>query len=152
MRMISPIWTSRNFASDLFKDWDELFARTPGLPSYDEREFVPKTDISETEKQFMLSIDLPGLKKEDIKIEVVDGVLSVTGERKHQEIYNDNKTHRIERSYGSFKRAFTLPKNVSADSIEAQYENGVLELVLPKTALAQSKKIEIQAGKGTQEG
>lgn len=148
MRMLTPFWTTKNLASDIFSDWDRfLEMQTPGLPVYDEREFKPATDVAETDGAYMLSIDLPGLKVENIKIEVTDGVLHVSGERKSEKKFDDNQTHRIERSYGSFKRSFSLPKNIEADNIEAHYEDGVLELKLPKGQLAQSKRIEIQSGK-----
>lgn len=147
MRMLSPIWNSRNLASDLFNDWDRMFNLTPGLNAYDEREFAPATDVSETDDCYMVSIDLPGLKKEDIKIDVADNVLNVSGERRNESKFDDGQTHRVERSYGSFKRSFTLPRAVTADEIEAHFENGVLDVRLPKSKLAQARKIEIQSGK-----
>lgn len=147
MRMLSPVWNSRSLASDLFNEWDQLFKQTPGLSVYDEREFAPPTDVSETEDCYMVSIDLPGLKTEDIKIEVTDNVLNVSGERKSESKFDDGQTHRVERSYGLFKRSFALPKAVGTEGIEAHYENGVLDVRLPKTKLAQSRKIEIQSGK-----
>ena len=150
MRMLSPIWNSRSLASDLFNEWDQIFKATPGITAYDEREFAPATDVAETDDCYMISIDLPGLKIEDIKIEVTDNVLNVSGERKTESKFDDGQTHRVERSYGSFKRSFTLPKAVGADDIEAHYENGVLDVRLPKTKLSQSKKIEIQSGKATE--
>ncbi len=140
MRMLSPIWNSRSLASDLFSDWDRMMA-------YDEREFAPLTDVAETDEAYTVSIDLPGLKKEDIKIEVTDNVLNVSGERKNESQFSDGQIHRLERSYGSFKRSFALPKAVSADDIEAHYENGVLNVKLPKSKIAQSRKIEIQSRK-----
>ena len=151
--MLSPLFNTRNLASDFFNDWDQVFnaMRTPGLPTYDEREFAPSTDVYETEESYKMVVDLPGMKKEDIKIEVADNTLHISGERKNESTFSDDQTHRIERSYGSFKRSFTLPKVVSAENIEAHYENGVLELILPKTQLAQAKKIEIQAGKKEKE-
>ena len=148
MKMLSPLWTPRrSLASDLFNEWDRMFNLTPGLPIYDERDFAPAMDVSETEENYMVSMDLPGLKKENISIEVVDNMLNVSGERKDELKYEEGQTHRVERSFGSFKRSFTLPKTVNAEDIEAHYEDGVLNIRLPKTRLAQSKKIEIQAGR-----
>lgn len=145
--MLSPIWNSRNLASDLFSDWDRMLNLTQGTNAYDEREFAPLTDVAETDECYMVSIDLPGLKKEDIKIEVTDNILNVSGERTNTSTVNDGQVHRVERSYGSFKRSFTLPKAVNAEAIEAHYENGVLDVKLPKSKLAQSRKIEIQSPK-----
>lgn len=138
MKMLSPLWTSGALASDLFRDWDRM------IKTYEDRGFAPATDVVETDKSYTLSMDLPGLKKEDIKIEVLDNVLNVSGERKNEISHEDNQSYRVEKSYGSFRRSFTLPRIVSPDGIEAHYENGVLNLTLPKTQLAQSKKIEIQ--------
>lgn len=145
MRTLAPFITTRSFASDIWREMDRLFENaTPQRSLYEDRNFHPATEIAEDENQYFLSLDLPGLKKEDIQIEMHENNLVISGERK-QETQSSGKTfHRIERSYGSFKRSFTLPNTVSTDKIEAHYENGVLKLSLPKTAVVQAKKIEIQ--------
>jgi HSP20 family protein len=149
MRTLTPFFTSRNLTSDLFREMDRMFDHlaTPGLPVYDEREFSPASELTEEENHYLLSIDIPGMKKEDIKIEVADGTLVISGERKHERRENSNQVHRFEKAYGSFKRSFVLPNTINADKVEARYEDGVLELYLPKTEVAQARKIEIQSGK-----
>lgn len=151
MRTLTPFFTSRNLTRDLWNEMDRMFDHfaTPGLPVYDEREFTPASELTEEENHYMLSIDLPGMKKEDIKIEVADGTLVISGERKHERRNDANQVHRFEKTYGMFKRSFVLPNTISADKVEARYENGVLELYLPKTAVAQARKIEIQSGKSS---
>lgn len=150
MRTLTPFFTSRNLTSDLWREMDRMFDHftPPGLPVYDEREFAPASELIEEENHYMLSIDIPGMKKEDIKIEVADGNLIISGERKNEKRSEANQIHRYEKTYGSFKRSFVLPNTIAAEKVEARYEDGVLELYLPKTEVAQAKKIEIQSGKG----
>ena len=151
MRSLTPFFNSRSLTpTDLWREMDRMFDHfaTPGLPVYDEREFAPASELTEEENHYMLSMDLPGMKKEDIKIEVADGTLVISGERKHEKRNDANQVHRFEKSYGTFKRSFVLPNTISADKVEARYEDGVLELYLPKTEVAQARKIEIQSGKG----
>ena len=151
MRTLTPFFTSRSLTpNDLFREMDRMFDQftPPGTPIYDDRDFSPASELMEEESHYMLSIDIPGMKKEDIKIEVADGTLVISGERKNEKRTESNQIHRYEKSYGSFKRSFVLPNTISAEKVEARYENGVLELYLPKTEVAQARKIEIQSGKG----
>lgn len=150
MRTLTPLFTSRALTSDLFREMDRMFDHlsTPGILKYDELEFSPASELTEQENHYMLSMDLPGMKKEDIKIEVADDTLVIWGERKQEKRDDANQIHRFERAYGSFKRSFALPNTINAEKVEARYENGVLELYLPKTEVAQARKIEIQSGKG----
>lgn len=110
---------------------------------YDEKTFAPATDIIETDTEYRLSIDLPGMKKEDIKIEVLDHSLVVSGERVNEAKEVKEKFQRYEKSYGSFKRTFSLPKSVQADNIQAQHHLGVLVITLPKSEPPKAKKIEV---------
>jgi len=91
-----------------------------------------RVDISEDEKNIYIEAELAGLKKEDVKITVEDGVLTIRGERKQETEEKKKNYHRVERVYGSFSRAFTLGENIDKDNIEAKYEDGVLHLMLPK--------------------
>ncbi|MCB0489177.1 MAG: Hsp20/alpha crystallin family protein [Cyclobacteriaceae bacterium] len=94
--------------------------------------FVPKVDISENDKAFELQVEVPGMNKEDFKIEVNDNYLTISGERKLSSEKREKNFHSIETSYGTFTRSFTLPENVNADKINAKYNNGILELTVPK--------------------
>jgi HSP20 family protein len=88
------------------------------------------------EKEYSIKAELPGVNKEDVKVTVVGGVLSISGERKAEKEEKDKKYHRIERSYGSFIRSFTLPEGVSSDKIDAEFKDGILRLHLPKNEKA----------------
>ena len=106
--------------------------------------FVPKVDIVENENSFELHVAAPGLTKEDFKIEVNDGQLTVSGERKFSSEKKDKKFHTVETQYGSFVRSFSLPENADAEKINAKYNNGILELTIPKNekkALKQTIKV-----------
>jgi HSP20 family protein len=94
--------------------------------------FVPKVDIIESENAFEIQIAVAGLNKEDIKIDLKDRVLTVSGERKLDKEHNENNFRSIETQYGTFGRSFSLPEHVNADKINAKYNNGILQLVVPK--------------------
>ena len=111
--------------------------------------YTPACDIEELDTHYVVSFDLPGVKKEDVKIELRDGnQLVVSGERKSE--HQDDEANRIsvERYSGSFMRVFTLPTSVDSEKIETNYENGVLQIGIPKTDAAKPKQIEIKEGKG----
>ena len=94
--------------------------------------FVPKVDIIENEKSYELHVAAPGLSKEDFNIELNKNLLTISGERKFSSEKKDKNYHSIETQYGSFSRSFTLPENVDAEKINARYNNGILELIVPK--------------------
>ena len=106
--------------------------------------FLPAVDSVETETSYLLSFDLPGVKKEDLQIEIKDKYLIVSGERKSEHTEKSYAHGRFEKAYGQFKRQFILPETVS-DDIQAKYDNGVLELTLTKIPeTSRTRKIEIQ--------
>lgn len=151
MRLITP-FTPRTLTSDLWTDMDRLFDefKFTALPAYDERQYgghyTTATEIVEGDNYFIFSVDLPGLKKEDIKIEVQERALTISGERKREDKSHKN-VQQMEKYYGLFARSYTLPTLVDEDKIQAHYQDGVLELYIPKVAAAHAKKIEIQSGK-----
>lgn len=108
--------------------------------------FVPRVDIVETDKSYEIHLAAPGMKKEDFKVELTEGRLTVSGERKFQKEEGDKKTyHRVETQYGSFMRSFILPDDVKVDSISAEYTDGILKLYLPKDEKkAQVARIEVK--------
>ncbi len=106
-----------------------------------EDQWSPAVEIAEEDKFFSVYLDVPGLKKEEIEIEIKDNRLVVSGERKT--ILNPDKVLRSERRYGKFSRIFTLPQDVNTDAIEARFEEGVLSVILPKVEKVQPKKITI---------
>ena len=94
--------------------------------------FVPRVDIIEAEKAFEIHVAVPGMSKEDFKLDLNDNLLTISGERKFTKEKKDNNFHSIETQYGSFSRAFSLPENVDAGKISAAYNNGILEITVPK--------------------
>ncbi|HEY3402930.1 MAG TPA: Hsp20/alpha crystallin family protein [Ohtaekwangia sp.] len=94
--------------------------------------FVPRVDIIEAEKAFEIHVAVPGMNKEDFKLDLNDNLLTISGERKFTKEKKDNNFHSIETQYGTFSRSFSLPENVDAGKISAAYNNGILEITVPK--------------------
>lgn len=107
-------------------------------------EWAPAVDISEDDKEYLVKAELPGLKKEEVKVTVEDGELTISGERKTEKEEKNKKYHRIERSYGSFVRSFTLPDVVSGDKVNAEFKDGLLTVHLPKDEKAKPKAVEVK--------
>lgn len=107
-------------------------------------DWTPSVDISETEQEYQLRAEIPDVKKEDVKVTVEDGVLTIQGERKHEKEEKGKKYHRIERSYGSFVRTFSLPDVIEEAKVKAEFKDGVLDLYLPKSEKAKPKTIEVK--------
>jgi HSP20 family protein len=107
-------------------------------------DWAPAVDITETAEEFVVKADLPDLNKEDIKVSVEGDMLRISGERKQEKEEKNKKLHRVERYYGSFMRAFTLPDNVDGAKLQAKYTNGVLTVNLPKTEKAKAKPVDIK--------
>ncbi|MCA0447183.1 MAG: Hsp20/alpha crystallin family protein [Bacteroidetes bacterium] len=128
------------------KDINRLFNELANRSATRESNSVwsPLTDVIEEKDQFLLHLDLPGVKLDDIKIHVQDGKLTVSGERKLETETKEKNYHRIERSFGSYFRSFELPKNINLDSIQAEHNNGQLTITLPKAEEAKPKEITIK--------
>jgi HSP20 family protein len=109
-------------------------------------DFVPAVNTREADDAYYIEVDLPGVKKEDISIDVDDNVLTISGERKVEEERKDEEFYRVESVYGTFERSFTLPEDVDADKIEAEAKDGVLTVKIPKAQIVEKapKKIEIK--------
>ena len=107
-------------------------------------EWSPLVDISEDDKEYLVKAELPEIKKEDVKLTVQDNVLSISGERKSEKEEKGKKHHRIERSYGSFLRSFTLPEDSDGSKVAAEYKDGLLMVHVPKSEKAKPKSIEVK--------
>jgi HSP20 family protein len=107
-------------------------------------EWAPSVDIIEDEKEWLLKADLPEVMKDDVKVTVENGVLTITGERKFEKEEKDKKYHRIERSYGNFLRSFTLPDGADGSKVNAEFKDGVLKVHLPKGEKAKPKTVEVK--------
>jgi HSP20 family protein len=104
----------------------------------------PSVDIAERESEYVVKVELPGVSKDDVRITLEDALLTIRGEKKQEKESKEANYHRMERSYGSFQRSFTLPASVKADKIEASYRDGILTVTLPKADEARRKQIEVK--------
>jgi HSP20 family protein len=138
---------------DPFREMEDMFGRyTRALrwPREGSQEvmttgdWAPRVDIAETEKEFSIKAEIPDVKKEDVKVTVDNGILTIRGERKQEKEEKDKKFHRVERFYGSFTRSFTLPDNVDESKIEASFKDGMLNLMVPKTEETKPKAIDVK--------
>ena len=107
-------------------------------------EWAPSVDIIEDEKEWLVKADLPEVKKEDVKVTVEDDMLTITGERKLEKEEKDKKYRRIERSYGSFMRSFTLPEGADGSKVSAEFKDGLLKVHLPKGPTPKPKAVEVK--------
>jgi HSP20 family protein len=107
-------------------------------------EWAPAVDIQETDAEYIIKADLPEVRKEDVKVEFADGVLTVEGERKQEKEEKGKKFHKIEREYGKFVRRFALPTEVDAARLSAAFKEGVLNVHLPKSADAKPKVVTVK--------
>ena len=114
-----------------------------GTEPAERQSWMPSIDVVETKEAIKFKADLAGMKPEDIHLEIEDNVLTISGERRFEEKVEEDKYYRIERRYGSFSRSIALPQGVKTDSIEANYENGVLEVTVPKAEEAKPKRIDV---------
>jgi len=110
--------------------------------------WAPAVDISERKDAYLVAAELPGVKADDVEITVEDGLLTIQGERRYTGDAAGEKLHRTERCYGAFRRSITLPSHVQADRIEASAQDGVLQVMVPKAAEMQAKRIKVRAGEG----
>ena len=123
---------NRSLISDFDRIFDNMFnIDIPIHPK--ESSYYPAVDIKETEKEFILSADMPGLKKKEVTIDIHDGIITIKGERMNEDKSSFNGYHMHERQFGSFNRSFRLPDNVNEDKIAAKFDNGELLITLPKT-------------------
>lgn len=140
-----PTWDGWDHWEDDFHD----FFSVPSLYRR-KREFSPACDFHENDKHYFFSLDVPGVKKEDLHIEYMDGVLTISGEKKNEYRKEGQKPDRYayEKFYGSFKKAFHLPTSIDERAIETRFQNGVLELLIPKAEAKKSRQIPINEGEG----
>jgi len=111
--------------------------------AHDAGHWAPSVDIRETDDALLVEAELPGVDKKDVHLEVKDGVLTLSGERRYEKDVKEANVHRVERAYGRFSRSFSLPRNVDAEKVEATMKDGVLEVRLPKRESAKPKSISI---------
>jgi HSP20 family protein len=147
---VSSSWDPFREMEEMQNRFLSLFGqRWPALgPQPEERstltEWLPPVDIEENDREYVVKAELPGMKKEEVKLKVEGGILSISGERKAEKEEKDKKYHRVERSYGAFQRSFTLPEGALPEKISAEFKDGVLLVHLPKDETAKPKAIEVK--------
>jgi len=144
-RPFRDLWSIQDEINRIFEDFfgrvpERRLAETPGEIA----QWTPDLDLAETDNEYIVKADLPGLKQDQIKISLRDNLLTVKGERKSEKEEKGKNYHRIERSFGAFARTITLPGKVQGDKVKASYKDGVLEITLPKSEESKSKEISIE--------
>lgn len=138
---------------DPFREIEDMFDRynrAVGWPRSGSHELMttgdwsPRVDIVEDDKEYVINAEIPEVKKEDVKVNVDNGVLSIQGEREQEKEEKGKKFHRVERAYGSFTRSFTLPDNADGTKTKARFKDGMLKLQIPKTKKVKSKSTEVK--------
>ncbi|MEJ2052311.1 MAG: Hsp20/alpha crystallin family protein [Calditrichaceae bacterium] len=137
-RRVGNLWNT-----DVDRWFDDLFNSDMRL-SDNISSVYPMVNVEETENEYLISAELPGMEKKDINISLDNNVLSISGEKKQEEKSEGKNYHRVERSYGKFYRSFELPNTVDREKIDANYKNGVLNVSLPKAEEAKPKQIEVK--------
>jgi len=143
-------WNPFREMEEIFDRFNQSSGRRPASRSEGSQELMtvadwaPTVDVSETDDEYLIKVELPEVRKEDVKVTIHDGVLTLQGERKLERDEKNKKYHRVERSYGTFARSFTLPDNVDDNSVKAQNKDGMLYLHLGKTEEAKPKSIEVK--------
>jgi HSP20 family protein len=106
-------------------------------------DWAPSVDISETDSAYLIKGEIPGVKKEDVKVTIQDGMLTIQGERKQEKEEKGKKFHRVECSYGSFVRSFRVPEDADENKVKAEFKDGMINVTLPKSARAKTKAINV---------
>jgi HSP20 family protein len=150
-------WEPLREFSTLQNEMNRLFntvfdAPSPGNGGSTLRRWMPPMDLVETEDHFVLRADLPGLAEDDVKIELEDGTLTVSGERKAEHESKSEGYYRVERAFGSFARSLTLPQGIDPEAVTAHFDRGVLEVRIPKPEERKPRRIEIGGNQKTIEG
>jgi len=157
LRSLIPIGHDRNIArrggtdpfaalqNEIAQLFDDFSRGWPAMTTTAAPELMPSMDVTESDKEFEITVELPGLEERDVQVNVADNVLTVKGEKKAEKEEKNKNYRRYERSYGSFSRSLQLPDGVNADAIKANLANGVLRVTVPKPAPAQVKKVEVKS-------
>jgi HSP20 family protein len=139
-------WEAFREMEEFLRDFAPSFNRPLRRVGGDVESWRPVADISETDKEYLIKAELPEVRKEDVQITLQDGVMTISGERKHEQEHKDANEIRVESFYGSFSRSFSIPENVDAESIKAESRDGVLRIHIPKkeAQTSQAKSIQVQ--------
>lgn len=128
---------------DLQREFDRLFGDMSKDFGLFRKQWSPAVDLSETDDAYLIEVDVPGLKQDDIQLEVEGEIVTIKGERKEDVEQNEDRYHRVERHYGAFRRSIRIPGVFDSDAAKATFENGVLSVTLPKREESKPKRIEV---------
>jgi HSP20 family protein len=139
-------WEPFREMEEMFRDFAPSFGRSLRRTGGEVESWRPVADITETDKEYLIKAELPEVKKDDVQITLQDGVITISGERKHEKEHKDANEIRVESFYGSFTRSFSLPDNIDAENISAESKDGVLKVRIPKLAAPKprAKAIQVQ--------
>jgi HSP20 family protein len=149
IRFDPPRWDPFKELEEISERFSRVFGRLPaqrepGREALTVADWRPTVDIKEDEKEYLINAEVPGIDKKDVKVTIQEGVLSIQGERKQEKEGKGSRFHRVERSYGTFVRSFTLPEDVAEDKLKAEFKDGMLLVHLPKAERAKPKAIEVK--------
>lgn len=136
-------WEPFREMEDMFRQYSPFFARALRGNGGEGGAWSPVADITETDKEYLIKAQLPEVKKEDVKITLDSGVITIAGERRMEKEEKEANEIRVESFYGTFSRSFALPENIDAKAIQAEQKDGVLKVRIPKTKAEAAKKIAI---------
>lgn len=140
-------WEPFREVEDMFRQYSPLFSRALRRAEGEDGKWRPVADISETDKEYVIKAELPEVKKEDVKVTLADGMLTIAGERRHEKEHKAENEIRVESFYGTFARSFSLPENIDTKGIRAESKDGVLRVRIPKTEASkaqQAQSIEVK--------
>jgi HSP20 family protein len=143
---ITTRWNPTLAAREPFYRLFDFFSGEGNGEELTSRVWTPAVDIEETDSAYRIEAELPGLNKDDVQITMENNVLRIAGERKLEKDVRKDNFHRIERVYGTFQRSFALPQQVDSEHVQASFKDGILTVLVPKSAQARPRKIEIEAG------
>lgn len=137
-------WEPFREMEDIFRQYSPFFAGALRRNGGEGAAWAPAADISETDQEYLIKAQLPEVKKEDVKITLDNGVITIAGERRMEQEQKEANEIRVESFYGTFSRSFVLPENVDANAIKAEQKDGVLKVRIPKIKAAAPKKIAVE--------
>ncbi len=144
VRWWDPVRDLSSIQEKMNQLFEDTFSRTRGRDeALGKGMWTPSVDIFETEEAVVVKAEIPGVERDQISVEIKDGILTLHGERKFEKEVKEENYHRIERAYGTFHRSFSLPSSVEQDKISAKFKEGVLEVTLPKKERAKPKQIKV---------
>ncbi|OIR02284.1 spore protein SP21 [mine drainage metagenome] len=141
-------WDPFRELDDVSSRLNRIFGRMPSRPASDNEmlavaDWMPSVDISETDAAYLIKGEIPGVNKEDVKVTIQDGMLTIQGERKQEKEEKNKKFHRVECSYGNFMRSFRVPDDADESGVKAEFKDGMLNVTLPKSEKAKPKSINV---------